>query len=171
MRNETFSCAVRGVSDREQEIRRRYRLLGSLVIDSNLSGGRYGRLPVRLVDGQCGGIDLGSKPMTEEDTTLFIFQLAARRRRGPAGDVPPALTTWAIADTADPATLLEIAPARFRLQHYPGGVRVQPMPSAQLASAASCAWSSGLWPDRPRNMDWDRATGRSYRSIRMRLNS
>ncbi len=160
MRNETFSCAVRGVSDREQEIRRRYRLLGSLIIDSNLSGGRdmdvymFGWSMASIV-----GIDLGSKPMTEEDTTLYIFQLAARVvGEGPLVDVPPALTTWAIADTADPATLLEIAPARFRLSSTTQAVfEFQPMPSAQLASVSELRVEfRGYGPIVPEIWDWDR---------------
>ncbi len=160
MRGEAFSCAVRGVSDDEQEIRRRYRLLSSLVIDTNLSGGRD--MDVYLFGWSTSGvvgIDLGEKPLTEEDTTLFIFQLPTRVvADSPVVDVPPALTTWAIAEAGDPATLLEVTPARFRVSSTTqAAFQFQPMPSARLASVSELdVQFQGYGPVIAEIWDWDR---------------
>lgn len=160
MRNETFSCEVRGVSDREQEVRRRYRLLSSLVVDTDLSGGRdmdvylFGWSTSSVV-----GIDLGDMPLTEEDTTLYIFQLPVQVvADSPVVEIPPALTTWSVAETDDPATLLEITPARFRVSDTSqAAFQFQPMPLARLASVSELAVQfQGYGPVVAEVWDWDR---------------
>ena len=160
MRSESFSCAVRGVSEREQEIRRRYRLLSSLVIDTNLSGGRdmdvylFGWTTSSVV-----GIDLGGRPLTEEDTTLVILQLPVQVLADtPVVDVPPALTTWAVAEADDPATLLEVTPVRFRVSSTTqAAFQFQPMPSARLAAVSELIVQfQGVGPIIPEIWNWER---------------
>jgi type II secretory pathway pseudopilin PulG len=136
MRNEEFSCSTTGVTPRQQEIRRRYRLLASLVVDQELSGGRdTGVYLFAWNEDAWINVELMGKPQNEEDTTLYIFDLpvtvVAEDERV---EIPPGLTTWTIADTGDSNTIREHAPNAFQLG---GGTHAafqfMPMPAVQLA--------------------------------------
>jgi hypothetical protein len=126
-----------GIDPREQEIRRRYRLLGALVVDTEVSGGRgtgvyifgWTRQPMHA-------IELVGKPQTEEDTTLYIFDLPVTVRADDAViSVPPGMTTWTVADTDNPNTQLEATPISLRFNgRSHAAFLFQPMPPVRLAS-------------------------------------
>jgi hypothetical protein len=135
MLGERFLCSAR-VTDYQQEIRRRYRLLGALIVDSDLSGGRgsgvyvFGWTKQPIV-----GVDLGGGPQNEEDTTLYIFELATTvEDTGSLVEVPPGLTTWTQIDTNSPNALTDISPIdSFQLS--PGDQAVfqfMPVPDVKL---------------------------------------
>lgn len=134
MRNEPFSCSSNEISERRQELRRRYRLLGSLVVDTDLSGGRgtgvylFGWTTDAIVD-----VQLVGRPQHEEDTTLHIFELpvsvVADNR---IVEVPPSLTTWTIIEADDPNTV-EVSPIHFRVSTLnQAAFQFMPMPSVRL---------------------------------------
>jgi hypothetical protein len=132
---DRFSCSAR-VTDRQQEIRRRYRLLGALIVDTDLSGGRgssaylFGWTNQPVV-----GVDLGDKAQNEEDTTLYIFDLPASvEDTGAQVEVPPGLTTWTLSEANAPDTLSDISPIEA-FQISPGEQAVfqfMPTPEVQL---------------------------------------
>ncbi len=136
MRNERFSCTVGSVNNRQQEIRRRYRLIGSLVSDLDLSGGRGTRVYLfgwnknSLVN-----VDLGDKPQADEDTTLYVFELSTTvETHSEEVEVPPSITTWTNLDTGEANTLTDIAPIRFRVSSTNQAVfQFMPMPGMRLA--------------------------------------
>ncbi len=112
MQGERFSCGANRVTADQQEIRRRYRLLSALIMDTDLSGGRgSGAYLFAWTDQPIVGVELNSRIQNEEDTTLYIFDLALSvEASGERVEVPPALTTWSLTETDDPATLHEITP-------------------------------------------------------------
>jgi hypothetical protein len=134
MRDEEFSCSTNEMSRHRQELRRRYRLLGSLVIDTDLSGGRgtgvaiFGWTSEPVVD-----VQLGGKPQHEEDTTLHIFELPVSVvADNTTVEIPPSLTTWTILESDDPATL-EVAPSHFRVSNTNQAVfQFMPLPAVRL---------------------------------------
>jgi hypothetical protein len=135
MLGDRFSCSAH-VTDRQQEIRRRYRLLGALIVDTDLSGGRgssaylFGWTNQPVV-----GVDLGDKAQNEEDTTLYIFDLPASvEDTGAQVEVPPGLTTWTLSEANAPDTLSDISPIEA-FQISPGEQAVfqfMPTPEVQL---------------------------------------
>ncbi|HVO68808.1 MAG TPA: hypothetical protein VMT24_02110, partial [Aggregatilineaceae bacterium] len=136
MNGEKFSCATRGVSDRQQEIRRRYRLLGALAVDSDLSGGRDAGAYLFAWAGQpLVPVELENKPQGDEDTNLIIFELpVAVTASDPVVEVPPGLTTWTVTETADPNTMLNITPTSFQVSNAnQAAFQFMPMPSVRLA--------------------------------------
>lgn len=136
MRGEPFACASTGVSERQQEIRRRYRLLASLAVDHDLSGGRgMGAYLFAWTDTPLVGVEMPGVSAKFEDTTLLIVELPVTvEAAGDVVEVPPSLTTWALADTDDPRTQLDITPDSFDV--YPDIFAVfqfMPMPGARLS--------------------------------------
>jgi hypothetical protein len=135
MLGERFSCSPR-VTDRQQEIRRRYRLLAALIVDTDMSGGRgsgvyvFGWTKQRIV-----GVDLGGRPQNEEDTTLYIFKLPATvEDTGSLVEVPPGLTTWTQIDANSPNALTDITPLHsFQLNLGDEAIfQFMPMPDVAL---------------------------------------
>jgi hypothetical protein len=111
MLNERFLCSAR-VTDHQQEIRRRYRLLGALIVDTDLSGGRgSGAYVFGWTRQPIVSVDLGGRPQNDEDTTLYIFELPATvEDTGSLVEVPPGLTTWTQINTNNPNALTDISP-------------------------------------------------------------
>jgi hypothetical protein len=136
MNGEKFSCATRGVSDRQQEIRRRYRLLGALAVDSDLSGGRdAGAYLFAWTSQPLVPVELQNKPQGDEDTNLTVFELpVAVTASDPVVEVPPGLTTWTVTETADPNTMLNITPASFQVSSTnQAAFQFMPMPKVRLS--------------------------------------
>lgn len=136
MRGEPFACASTGVSEHQQEIRRRYRLLASLAVDYDLSGGRdMGAYLFAWTDMPLVGVEMPGVSAKFEDTTLVIVELPVTvEATSDAIEVPPGLTTWAVADTDDPRTQIDITPDSFEV--YPEMFAVfqfMPMPGARLS--------------------------------------
>ncbi|GAB4419003.1 MAG: hypothetical protein Kow00106_15160 [Anaerolineae bacterium] len=136
MQGARFTCAARDVSRQEQEIRRRYRLLAALAVDYDLSGGRgMGAYLFAWSDSTLAEIEMpGTSPRTE-DTTLLIVEIPAGvSAAGELVQIPPALTTWAIAETRDPRTLTTIMPDSFEIPEGSQAVfQFRPMPPLLLA--------------------------------------
>lgn len=136
MRNDSFSCSAHGVSDREQEIRRRYRLLGSLVVDRDISGGRgAGVYLFAWADTAPFDLELIGRSQDEENTTLYIFELPVTvEAHDPQVEVPPGLTTWMIVAADDPTTLQDILPIQFGIDvGSQAAFGFMPLPDVQLA--------------------------------------
>jgi hypothetical protein len=138
MHGERFECGSPRASERQQEIRRRYRLLGALIVDSDLSGGRgSGAYLFAWTDQPVVVVDLAGKPSNEEDTTLYIFDLPVTAQTSDSWvEVPPGLTTWAVVETNDPSTMLDADPT-VAFQISGGGVaafQFMPLPDVRLAS-------------------------------------
>src|SRR5690606_32379853 len=69
MRGEQFPCQSGRVTAHQREIRRRYRLLGSLVVDQDVSGGRgSGVYLFGWTRGPALDVSLVDRPQSEEDT-------------------------------------------------------------------------------------------------------
>lgn len=135
MRNEPFSCATTGVTPRQQEIRRRYRLLASLVVDSDLSGGRdTGVYLFAWNEDAWIDVELVDRPQGTEDTTLYIFDLPVSVVSDSAQvEIPPGLTTWVITETDNPDTLRDIVPVRFQVgNNNHAAFQFMPMPALDL---------------------------------------
>lgn len=136
MQGARFTCAARGVSRHEQEIRRRYRLLAALAVDYDLSGGRgMGAYVFAWSDSALAAIELpGTSPKTE-DTTLLILEMPIRVDSSEnLVQIPPGLTTWTIAETHDPRTLTTISPDAFEIpEGSQAAFQFMPMPPLQLA--------------------------------------
>lgn len=162
MGDERFVCSPGNVSDRQQEIRRRYQLLGALVNDADISGGRgatlylFGWNDDALVD-----VTLADKRQQQDDTTLYVVELpvdttSEPRALTPHGltpsalaesllglggwqtlqpvEVPPGMTTWTVIETGDPATLTGEVPANIRLQAGDqAAFQFMPLPELRLA--------------------------------------
>ncbi|MBN2304951.1 MAG: hypothetical protein JXQ72_10760 [Anaerolineae bacterium] len=135
MRQERFSCSGGSVSERAQEIRRRYRLLSALVVDTESSGGRdAGAYVFAWSDGPLVGVELAGRSVNEEDTNLYIIELPVMvASSGEIVEVPPGLTTWTLAELEDPTTLLEVGPAQFQLREgTQAAFQFMPMPIVRL---------------------------------------
>jgi len=138
MLNEPFPCGTSGINNRGQEIRKRYRLLGSLIDDTDLSGGRgAGAYLFAWTDKTLVNVELVGKVQTEEDTTLYIFELPVTiEAESSIVEVPPGLTTWTLTELDDPNTMVDVTP------NLASGVRVdgnrqaafqfRPMPEMRL---------------------------------------
>ncbi len=138
MRDEQFSCAMGRVSDSQQEIRRRYRLLASLLRENDLSGGRgaevylaaWSRTPVVEVE------LIGKPQPTQESTSLYLFELSAMVK--PSTErvtIPPGLTTWTLfTDRNDTRVNLNVPPSRFQVgSTTQASFQFMPLPAVQLA--------------------------------------
>ncbi|MBN1681899.1 MAG: hypothetical protein JW966_16600 [Anaerolineae bacterium] len=135
MRNEPFSCSSHNISDEQHETRRRYRLLGSLIVDTDISGGRDANVYLfAWTRASTTAVTLLDRPQTDEDTTLYIFELPTTVEPQDAQvEIPPALTTWTLTETGNPRTIREITPTRFRLVEDSQAVfEFMPMPAARL---------------------------------------
>ncbi len=135
MRGEPFACASMGVSDRQQEIRRRYRMLASLAVDYDLSGGRdMGAYLFAWTDVPLVGVEVAGVAAKFEDTALIIVDLPVTVEAASAvAEVPPSLTTWTLAATQDGRTQIDIAPDEFEV--HPdmfAAFQFMPMPLARL---------------------------------------
>jgi hypothetical protein len=135
MNGERFSCSARSATARQQEIRRRYRLLDALAADLDPSGGRdSGAYLFAWASVPTVGVDLVGRSHHEEDTTLYIFELPVTA--GPTNqlvEVPPGLTTWAVIDTQDPNTRVDISPVAFQVNTNGRAVfQFMPMPRVRL---------------------------------------
>jgi hypothetical protein len=136
MDGEGFSCATRGVSDRQQEIRRRFRVLGALAVDSDLSGGRdAGAYLFAWTNQPLVPVELQNKPQGDEDTNLIVFELPVTvTASDPVVEVPPGLTTWSLTETTDPNTMLNVTPVSFQISDTnQAAFQFMPMPKMRLA--------------------------------------
>jgi len=136
MRGERFACASTGVTHHEQEIRRRYRLLASLAVDYELSGGRGDRVYVfAWVEEPLVAVELLDKPQRTEDTGLIIVEMpVAVVAETDRVEIPPALTTWIITGTDDPRVQVDITPHAFEVSDTTDAVfQFMPMPLMRLA--------------------------------------
>ncbi|MBN1201831.1 MAG: hypothetical protein JXJ20_08250 [Anaerolineae bacterium] len=139
MGEKTFPCSSGPIGAGGQETRRRFRLLGSLVIDRDLSGGRgSGVFLAAWTDTGVIQTDAVNKPQVTEDTTLYIFELpvtVAAVTTSLQVQVPSALTTWSIIETDNPATLRDVSPTQFRLgSKGQAAFEFMPMPDMRLSS-------------------------------------
>jgi hypothetical protein len=136
MQGEGFSCGANRVTARQQEIRRRYRLLGALIVDTDLSGGRGSdAFLFAWIDQAVVDIELGDRPQNEEDTTLYIFELPVTvQGSGQWVEVPPGLTTWTIIEAGDPSTMREVNPSvSFQISPEDQAVfQFMPLPAMRL---------------------------------------
>jgi hypothetical protein len=135
MSGERFLCSPR-VTIRQQEIRRRYRLLSALIVDTDLSGGRgSGAYLFAWTAQPMVGVDLGNRPQNEEDTTLYIFDLPVTVEAAtPQVEVPPGLTTWTLIETNNPNTMRDVSPsAAFQISpNDQAAFQFMPMPGMRL---------------------------------------
>jgi len=112
MGDETFSCVAGGASPRDQEIRRRFRLLGALIVDRDESGGRgagvtlFAWSETPLVE-----IELPGRLQEAEDTTLYIVEAPVTVRADAQAEIPPTLTTW----TTLPGGISNLTPLQFQI--------------------------------------------------------
>lgn len=115
MGQEVFSCAAAGVSPRDQEIRRRFRLLGALIVDRDESGGRGAGVTLfGWSDRALVGVELIGRPQKVEDTTLYIVEIPVTARSNAnegLAEIPPTLTTW----TSLPGGLPNLTPIQFQI--------------------------------------------------------
>jgi hypothetical protein len=135
MRNEAFSCEGGIVPGGEQETRRRYRLLASLIYDTDVSGGRDANVYLFAWGSNTPfEMSLPGKPMAYEDSTLYIFQLPVDvAGQTDVVEVPPAMTLWSAIELDDPNTLQDIAPTKFRITNNgQAAFRFIPMPAMVL---------------------------------------
>ncbi len=136
MGDERFVCSSNNVSNRQQEVRRRYRLLGALVTDVDLSGGRgAGAYLFAWTRDPLVGIDTG-KMQQEEDTTLYIFKLPVHVVGDDASvEVPAGMTTWTVIEKSDPSTMLDIGPNSFQVDdNAQAAFQFMPLPEIRLGS-------------------------------------
>jgi len=158
MGDAKFSCD-NTTSRAKQEIRRRYRLLSALVVDADVSGGRGDRAYVFAWARQPAvGMELVGQPFELEDTTLYLFELPVGV--APAHEVveiPPGMTTWAVAALDDPTTLLDAAPTALNVGEGQQAVfQFMPLPALRLDDVSALtikfvaqgAYTVALW-------DWD----------------
>lgn len=143
MRGEEFVCSASGVSARQQEVRRRYRLLAALIQDVDLSGGRdAGAYVLAWSDDALVEIDLQDRPQNEEDTNLHMIALPVTVVARDEVEVPAALTTWTLAELDDPATLREVSPTQFQVSATSqAAFQFMPMPQVRLALVSELAVS------------------------------
>lgn len=160
MRDEQFPCSVRALDHEVQEIRRRYRLLAALAVETEYSTGRgMGAYVFGWTDTRMLSVDLENRGEAEEDTTLYIFDLPVSVQASDAEVlVPPGLTTWSHAAADDPNAILDIGPEQFRLVSGAHATfQFMPMPPVRFAAVTELtlsvraigAFEIGLW-------DWDR---------------
>ncbi len=137
MQGEQFVCSTARVSEREHEIRRRYRLLGALVVDSDESGGRGSGAYIFAWSKQPYlDVELVGREQKTEDTTLHIFEMPVTVANPAARQhVPPGLTTWTVIETGDPATLQNVHPEQgFQVDGATqGAFQFMPLPPVRLA--------------------------------------
>jgi hypothetical protein len=61
-------------------------------------------------------VELSDPVQREEDTTLYIFTLPVTVSAATSVvDIPPGLTTWSIAETADPRTMTDVRTVSFEI--------------------------------------------------------
>lgn len=112
MGDETFSCRSGGASPREQEIRRRFRLLGALIVDRDDSGGRGADVTLfAWSEHPQVEIELLGRPQDSEDTTLYIVEAPIGVRADAEAEVPPMLTTW----TTLPDGIANLTPLQLQI--------------------------------------------------------
>lgn len=141
MGQESFSCST-SVTARQQEIRRRYRLLGALIADTDLSGGRdAGVYVLGWTNESLIGVDLAGKPQNEENTNLYIIDLPVDVvMDGESAEVPPGLTLWTLAERDDPATTQQISPVQFQIaSDSQAAFQFMPLPAMRLSAVDELA--------------------------------
>jgi hypothetical protein len=107
-----FPCRTGSVSPEDQEIRRRYRLLGALIVDRDESGGRGAGVTLfAWAEQPLVEIDLLDRPQDTDDTTLYIAEFPVTVRADVEAEIPPALTTW----TTLPGGVANLTPLQFQL--------------------------------------------------------
>jgi len=107
-----FPCRTGSVSPEDQEIRRRYRLLGALIVDRDESGGRGAGVTLfAWAEQPLVEIDLLDRPQDTDDTTLYIAEFPVTVRADIEAEIPPALTTW----TTLPGGVANLTPIQFQL--------------------------------------------------------
>lgn len=161
MGHEVFSCAAAGVSPHDQEIRRRFRLLGALIVDRDESGGRGAGVTLfGWSDRALVGVELIGRPQKVEDTTLYIVEIpvsAGSSASDAQAEIPPTLTTW----TALPGGLLNLTPLQFQISRSDAAeFQFMPLPQVRLDHVAQIDlyfrgqgrlsveiwdWQSALW--------------------------
>jgi hypothetical protein len=159
MRNEEFSCEGGIVARGEQETRRRYRLLASLIYDTDVSGGRDANAYVFAWGSKTPfEVGLPGKPKAYEDSTLYIFQLPVNVvGQTDVVEVPPSMTLWSAIELDDPNTLQDISPLKFRISNNgQAAFRFLPMPSMRLETVEELDIKfDGQGPLRVELWDWE----------------
>lgn len=138
MQGEQFACSITQVTPRQHEIRRRYRLLGALVVDQDESGGRDSGAYVFAWTQRQPGVEvtLGARKAVVEDTALYVFELPITvADSGQRIEVPPGLTTWTVTETDDPQTIRDVHPElTFQVDsHNRAAFEFMPMTHMRLA--------------------------------------
>jgi len=135
MGKEVFSCAAAGATPRDQEIRRRFRLLGSLIVDRDDSGGRGAGVTLFAWSARPAvDVELVGRPQQVEDTTLYIVELpVTARAQASLAEVPPTLTTW----TSLPGGAANLAPIQFQIGGSDAAeFQFRPLPPVRLGEVA-----------------------------------
>lgn len=136
MQGKRFVCASTGISRYDQEIRRRYRLLSALAVDYDLSGGRgMGAYLFAWSDRALVDVELpGTSPKTEDTTLLIVDVPVSVAETSEVVEIPASLTTWTVAETRDPRTLIGIMPDSFEVPEGSYAVfQFMPLPPLRLA--------------------------------------
>lgn len=136
MRGEAFPCELSGLAVQQQEIRRRYRLLGALAVDYDVSGGRgSGVYLAGWIDSIPLDVELLGRPQKQEDTALLMVSLPVTVQADDAHvEVPPGLTTWTVVRGGDARTAIDVTPTGFQLNNTEQAVfEFMPFPEMRLA--------------------------------------
>jgi hypothetical protein len=168
MLNRQFPCTLGDVSRDQQEVRRRYQLLGALIKDIDLSGGRgAGAYLFAWSDHPSVDVQLSGKTQNEEDTTLYIYELPITVvSDGSLVHVPSALTTWMSIETDDPNTITDVPPNPASGIQLSGNQQVafqfRPMPEMRLATVDMLEITfDGYGPLSVQLWDWDQKIWRT----------
>jgi hypothetical protein len=140
MQGERFLCSSGTATDRQQEIRRRYRLLAALITDRDLSGGRGdGAYLFAWTNAPLMGVELVDQSQADEDTNLYIFDLPVTTQAdNDVIEVPPGLTTWTTTAKDDPTTMLELNPESFQIaNNSQAAFQYMPLPAFRLKTVES----------------------------------
>ena len=136
MRGQAFPCELSGLAAQQQEIRRRYRLLGALVVDYDVSGGRgSGAYLFGWLDSIPLDVELLNRPQKQEDTALLMVSLPVTVQADDREvEVPPGLTTWTVVRGGDSRTVMDVTPTGFQLSNTEQAVfEFMPFPDMRLA--------------------------------------
>jgi hypothetical protein len=136
MRGEPFPCESSGIARQQQELRRRYRLLGAFVVDYDVSGGRgSGVYLFGWTDNLPLDVNLLDRQQKQEDTALLMVSLPVTvEGTSQQVVVPPGLTTWSVVRGGDARTAIDLTPTGFQLNNNERAVfEFMPLPDMRLA--------------------------------------
>ncbi|WP_162909983.1 DUF7408 domain-containing protein [Aggregatilinea lenta] len=135
MRSEAFPCEISGLGDEQQKVRQRYRLLGALVVDYDISGGRgAGVYLAGWTDEVPLDVELVNRTNEEEDTALWMLSLPVSVTSAASQVVvPPGLTTWTVVRSGDARAAIDVSPTGFQLTGTERAVfEFMPLPEMRL---------------------------------------